>query len=254
VDFLPVVCYTRFRILKTGRAENGASMRRAVDGLASQFQVTIIMMLSPRQSPRHRCLLHDGASPRQLSAVATVMRDKLEENHRCIYFDSPSRIAELRPSLESAGIRTEREVMERRLLLCCNQQHLPGGEFYPERMIRSLEIALEQAVDDGYDGLWASGDVAWEMGPQMDCSTLWDYERRLEMFIRENAEFSGICQYHVGILGRRAVRQGLLTHQSIFVSENLSMINPYFLECGSSYDGAAHPLLLDAAIGRLCEI
>lgn len=212
------------------------------------------MPSSVKNTPPHQCLLHDGASPHRLWAVATVMRAKLQQNYRCIYFDSPSMLAQLRPFLEAAGIQIEREVIEKRLLLSAEQQHLAGDHFDPDRMMRMVEANLQQALDDGFDGLWGSGDVAWEMGPRVDFCALLEYERKLENFIRQNPEVGGICQYHAGMLSREAVRHSLLTHQSIFVSENLSMVNPYFLECGSSIDCAAHPVLLDAAIGRLCEM
>lgn len=212
------------------------------------------MSPSVKPPPRHQCLLHDGASPRQLSAVATVMRTKLQQNYRCIYLDSPIMIAGMQCYLEAAGIPLERYVAEKRLLLSSDQKHLAGGHFDPERMMRTLEIAYQQALNDGFEGLWASGDMGWEIGPRMDHSSLWDYERELERFLCANPRFSGICQYHVGTLPREAVRHGLLAHQSIFVSENLSMINPYFLESESPLDKAAHPILLDAAIGRLCDL
>jgi hypothetical protein len=31
-------------------------------------------------------------------------------------------------------------------------------------MMGTLEDALEQALVDGYGGLWATGDMNWEMG------------------------------------------------------------------------------------------
>lgn len=202
---------------------------------------------------RHQCFLHEGASPCQLSSLAVVIRARLEENYRCLYFDSPAVIAGMRPHLESAGIEIERQVNRKRLLLLSDRGHLNRGHFDPDRMMHCLEDAYEQALDDGYEGLWASGDMNWEMGPRMDYSRLLEYERRLENFFRSHPRMSGICQYHVGKLPREAVRHGLLTHQSVFVSENLSMENPYFLEPQTYPRTAAHPVLLDAAIGRLCE-
>lgn len=212
------------------------------------------MPSSVKPAPRHQCLFHDGASPRQLSALATVARTKLERNYRCMYFDSFTAIAAMRQALEAAGVHVEREVVEGRLLLCADRKHLAGGYFDPDRMIRSLEIAYEEALNDGFEGLWASGDMAWELGPRMDYSGLLEYEQRLERFMEQNAAMSGICQYHVSTLSRAALRHGLLTHQSLFFSENLSMVNPYFLEPQSSVQKTAHPLLLDAAIGRLCAL
>lgn len=208
-----------------------------------------------KPAPGHQCLFHDGESPRLLSAMATVISGELQQNHRCLYFDSPRRIAELRPFLEAAQIDVEKEVGQKRLLLSADRPHLVGGNFDPERLMGTWEEAYQQALEEGYEGLWVTGDMAWELGPREDYSKLFEYERRVEKFIRDHPKMRAICQYAVGTLSREAVRHGLLTHQSIFVTENLSMVNPYFLDAGSgsSMDEAAHPVLLDAAINRLCE-
>lgn len=202
---------------------------------------------------RHQCFLHEGASPRQLSSLAAVVRTRLEENCRCIYLDCPSALAAIRAHLECEGIQVERQVSMKRLVLSAEREHLKRGRFDPARMMESLADAYDQALNHGCEGLWASGDMAWELGPHMDFSSLLEYERQLETFFRSHPRMSGICQYHAGTLTREAVRHGLLTHQSVFVTEDLSMENPYFLEPETCARQAAHPVLLDAAIGRLCE-
>jgi MEDS: MEthanogen/methylotroph, DcmR Sensory domain len=212
------------------------------------------MTSSVKTAPAHQCLLHNGASPRQWSALAAVIRGELRQNHKCIYLDTLNRIAELRPFLEAAQIDVDKEVGQKRLLLSADQQHLVGGNFDPDRMIGAWDVAYQQALDQGYEGLWITGDSAWEMGPREDYSKLFQYEQRVEIFIRDHPNMSAICQYQVGTVSREAVRHGLLTHQSFFVTENLSMVNPYFIEPEFSIQAAAHPILLDAAIGRLCNL
>jgi MEDS: MEthanogen/methylotroph, DcmR Sensory domain len=96
---------------------------------------------------------------------------------------------------------------------------------------------------EGYEGLWATGDMSWEFGPQKDFSKLLEYETRLEEFFREHPTISGICQYHADTLPREVLSQGLLTHPSIFINETLSRINPHYLQAtNSELDSAAnHP-------------
>ncbi len=33
-------------------------------------------------------------------------------------------------------------------------------------MLHKLEDALDQALSDGYKGLWATGDMTWEFGSE----------------------------------------------------------------------------------------
>jgi hypothetical protein len=95
-------------------------------------------------------------------------------------------------------------------------------------MMAALEDALSSSMNDGYEGLWATGDMTWEFGPQKDFSKLLEYETRLEEFFQQHATISGICQYHADTLPREALREGLLAHPTLFVNETLSRINPHY--------------------------
>src|SRR5215472_13815975 len=38
---------------------------------------------------RHQCFIYEGARSRDLPAVMATIKQKLRENHRCLYLDSP---------------------------------------------------------------------------------------------------------------------------------------------------------------------
>ena len=70
-----------------------------------------------------------------------------------------------------------------------------------------MNAPFNQALKDGYQGLWATGDMTWEFGPARDLSKLLEYEWRLEEFIREHPQMGGICQYHTDTLPREILRK-----------------------------------------------
>lgn len=182
------------------------------------------------------------------------MRAKMEKDYRCLYLGAPATLDSIRSSLVAAGVNVEREVSNKRLVLSADREHLVNGRFDMETMLRRLEDTFHQALHDGYEGLWASGDMSWEMGPYLDYSSLLEYEQRLEVFLRENPRLSGLCQYTVDSLPPQVVRQGLLAHSSIFVDENVSLHNPYFRHADTYMKGVASEILLDSAITRICTM
>ena len=144
-------------------------------------------------------------------------------------------VAGLKSQLAAQGLDVEQEFASGRLVMSAEQTHLQGDwEFDAARMLDTLGRALQQALRDGYQGLWASGDMTWEFGPAKDLSKLLEYEWRLEQFMREHPEMGGICQYHADTLPRDALRKGLQAHSHLFVNETLSMINPHYLDSASS--------------------
>ena len=205
-----------------------------------------------KMESRHQCLIYEGSPSRMLQAVAATLRQKLSENYRCLYLNSAVMVAGMRCYLAAAGTDVAYEVGRTSLMLRSEQQHLVDGKFELGRMMYTLNDALDQALNDGYSGLWATGDMTWELGPQKDFSKLLEYELRLEEFLRQHSAFGGICQYHADTLPREILRQALHTHPSIFVNETLSHINPHYLRGEYHRDPLAINPQMESMIDRLC--
>jgi hypothetical protein len=201
--------------------------------------------------PRHQCLIYQGAPSQHLSGVAAVTLEKLQQNYRCLYLNSAPMVAGMRSYLAAAGVDVAHEVGKASLVLSSEQRHLVDGRFDVERMMQTLVEALEQALADGYQGLWATGDMTWELGPGKDYSKLLEYEWRLEELFRAHPELCGICQYHADTLPPEMMRLGLLVHPTIFVSKTLSMLNTHYVRPESFARGAMENAELDSAMARL---
>ena len=193
---------------------------------------------------RHQCLIYKGSPSQHLPALATALQQKLKENYRCLYLNSPVMVAGLKSHLAAKGLDVFHHADKGSLVLSSDRHHLFEGSFDVDRMIAALEDALSNSMKDGYEGLWATGDMSWEFGPQKDFSKLLEYETRLEEFFQQHPTISGICQYHADTLPREALREGLLAHPALFVNETLSRINPHYLHATNpELESAANRLL-----------
>jgi hypothetical protein len=180
--------------------------------------------------PRHQCLVYKGAPSLQLPALAAVIRRKLEENHRCLYLNSPTMVAGMRSYLAAAGVDVAAETAKTSLVMSSERSHLEDGKrFSVDRMMQLLEEAIEQALKDGYTGLWATGDMTWEFGSEEGSAKLLEYEVRLEEMFHRFPQLAGVCQYHVDTLPEVVACQALATHPSVFVNETLSRFNPHYV-------------------------
>jgi hypothetical protein len=177
---------------------------------------------------RHQCLIYEGSPTKHLNALAVLIRQNLEEGRRCLFLNSPAMVAGMKYYLAAAGIDLIREVTRGSLELNSSVSHLVNGRFNAGRMITMLADAVELALADGYTGLFATGDMTWEFGEQNDFGRLLEYERALEELFRRTPELKGVCQYRVDTLPANAVRDGLLTHQSVCINETLARINPFY--------------------------
>ena len=179
--------------------------------------------------PRHQCLVYHGAPSEHLAGLALLIRKKLDANYRCLYLNSPAMVAGIRAYLTSSGLNVTEAIIQKRLVLSSSQEHLVDNAFDPERMLDTLKQTYDAALNEGFAGLWASGDMAWEFGPARDFAALVTYERALERFFQQHPTLSGICQYHADVLPDEVVQDGLSVHPALYINETLSRLNPHYL-------------------------
>lgn len=165
-----------------------------------------------------------------------------------MYLNSPAMVAGLRSQLYAAGTDVEHELTRGALVLASDHDHLVDGRFDIDRMIDMLEAAVDEALAAGYAGLFATGDMSWEFGSEKDFSKLVDYELRLEEVFHRQPALSGICQYHRDLLPRAAIREGVVSHESLFINATLTRVNPRYVRARSPAErkAAARPELDDA--------
>lgn len=202
--------------------------------------------------PRHQCLIYDGAPSLHLAALAAAARQKLKENYRCLVLNSEPMLAGMRSYLAAAGVDVTQEMAKGTLAFSAERPHLIHGRFEIDAMMQGLGDTLHHALRDGHAGLWATGDMTWEMGPDHDFGKLLEYEWRLDAFFHEHAELSGICQYHARTLPRESMRHGLCVHPSLFINETLSLVNPHYLRSPQFPSAPAQDAELDRAVEVLC--
>ncbi len=182
-----------------------------------------------KPDPRHQCLIYEGSPSKKLGLLASIIQRKLEEGYRCLYLNSAPMVAGMGSTLASIGIDVVAEIEKGRLVLSSDPVS-SGKGFDIDVMLEKLEDSLNQAIQEGYKGLWASGDMTWEFGATQDFSKLMEYECKLEELFHKRKELCGICQYHKDTLPPDALRQSLLMHPNLVINETLTLINPHYLK------------------------
>jgi hypothetical protein len=157
---------------------------------------------------RHQCMIYEGSPAKHLPGLAQVIREKLRANNRCLYLNSPPMVAGIRSYLAAEGLDVAQEVNDGSLVLSSDSGHLVNGVFDVARMLAMLAEAVNDALAHGYAGLWATGDMTWELGSEKNFGKLMEYECGLEEMFRDFPALSGICQYHRDTLPEDALHGG----------------------------------------------
>lgn len=178
-------------------------------------------------------MIYEGSPAKYLPGLTALIVEKLKEHNRCLYLNTPAMVASIRSYLAAAGLDVAEAIRKGALVLSSDQGHLINGRFDPSSMLDMLKDAVNDALSDGYKGLWATGDMTWELGDKKNFPKVLEYEFGLEKLFQTLPALSGICQYHTDTLPADVVEQALYTHRAVYISPNLSSVSPYYISSES---------------------
>ncbi len=184
--------------------------------------------LLPEEVSRHKCLVYEGPPSEQLGVVVPFLLEGRREKYRCVYLGDPQAVAAVGSALALRGVDVEEEARRGSLVLSSERAHLKSGAFDPCAMVAMISDMIDDAVRDGFAGLCATGDMAWELGTEKNFERLLEYEVLLERLFKDKP-LLGICQYRREALPRGVLRDALLAHRSVYLGEELLRDNVFFV-------------------------
>jgi signal transduction histidine kinase len=180
------------------------------------------------EASRHKCLIYDGHPSQQLPVVVPFLTAGLQSSWRCLYLGSPEMVQMVDGALRQHGVDTISEMKRGALLFSSDRNYVESGTFNPQAMVNSLCELINDAVREGFDGLCATGDMRWELGPDENFGRLLEYEALLEQLFREKP-LIGLCQYHRDLIPPRSLRDALMTHRSTYIGDIFNRDNLFYM-------------------------
>lgn len=214
------------------------------------------MIGSPRFSYHegdHVCTLYSSPEE-QLQAAVEYIRGGLSRRERCLYVCCEHSVDDFRAALRNAGIDAEAEEARGALLLLTKYDgHLKDGSFDPDRMIAMLHQAVKDALDAGFTGLCAAGDMSWLLDEAPGSERLAEYEARLNHFYQCNHAL-GLCQYNVRTISPAALDHCLATHPVVRMEGPILLDNPFYELPEQAMSRIAHPQELKRKVQELRSV
>ena len=205
----------------------------------------------PFQQGQHVCAVYETRDE-QLAVAAAYVADGLLMGERCLYASGSSHdLEDFRSILQAVGVDASGEERRKSLiLLTSDQAHLRDGQFNCERMLRMLNDAVEEALNDGFLGLRTCGDMSWLLDNPPGSHQVVEYEAVLNQFF-QNVRGLGMCLYD-----RTRLPAGLLDHaalaaHSTIVVDKAHQENPHYDVKPAAGDERRPAAALDEKLARL---
>ena len=159
----------------------------------------------------HVCSIDEGPAE-QLAVTAAFVKAGLARGQRCVHVADDRTLDEVRRALTAAGVDVTREQERGALwLLTPRDTYLRDGEFRPAVMLQFVRRLERQALEDGFSGLWGSGEMTWALGREPGCDRLIEYEALLDP-MTELRRSVVLCQYDEALFGRPSIHDVLRAH------------------------------------------
>ena len=181
------------------------------------------------QQGDHCCTLFTSREE-QLGAAIDYIRGGLERGERCLYVCGEQSPDEFRDELRNAGVDVDAEQARGALILITKREgHLKGGTFSAAKMIEMLRGAVQDALDAGFNGLCAAGDMNWLLDDAPGSHEILEYEALLNHFYSDPKNKAlGLCQYNRTTLPAHILDKCMATHRHIRVAGPMLLENPFY--------------------------
>jgi hypothetical protein len=181
------------------------------------------------QQGDHICTLYTSPEE-QLQAAVEYIKAGLARGEQCLYVCGEHTPEELRMALHAAGINVCQEEARGALSLVTKAEaHLKDGHFNASNMISFLHQAVKDALDAGFTGLCAAGDMGWVTDGAPGTQELAEYESRLNEFYA-NHRALGLCQYNRKSLPPQFLDHCIATHRFVRIEGPIALENPFYEE------------------------
>lgn len=165
-----------------------------------------------RGMPRH-VSLHFRDVREQWALLTPYLVDHLAEGGSVLYLHDSSHRMEILRRLREAGVDVDAALGNGRLVLCAPQDSfLLDGFFSAERMLTFVRQQAARLLKNPAGRALLTAEMTWYLTGAPGVEQMLDYERQLNLLLRDFPGLTIVSQYHLRRLDAETTFGALLTH------------------------------------------
>jgi signal transduction histidine kinase len=184
----------------------------------------------------HGCLIYVDDDIRR-TVVGKFLAAGLDNGEKVACFADTTTPARVTMWLTEAGVEVSDPVEAGAFsVVSADETYCPHGTFVPEEMIERLRTSASVAVDEGFTGFRATGEMSWALKGAPGSDRLIEYETLLAPIFATHP-ITGLCQYDARRFTGPTLYDILRVHPFVVINGHLMR--------NSLYE-SSHQFLLDA--------
>ncbi|MBM3706622.1 MAG: HD domain-containing protein, partial [Actinobacteria bacterium] len=165
---------------------------------------------------KHICSFYDNGNT-QFSCIVPFIIGSLKSGQKCLYILDENIQERLRKAFADKGYNISEALKSKQLVFYTKKEtYIKDGYFEPEKMINLLRETEKLALEEGYSGVRATGEMSWVLANPCDLEKLIEYENLLNIFF-PGSKVSAICQYNVKLFDENVLTDIVATHPMVII-------------------------------------
>jgi HD-GYP domain-containing protein (c-di-GMP phosphodiesterase class II) len=158
--------------------------------------------------------------------LAAFMHASLTRNERCIYITGDADTEQVLTQMKGMDL----EHLERGDLVVLNRSeaYAKEGKFNPDRMIKLIQEASDEAIADGYTGLSITGEISWVLDYDNGRELIIEYEWKLNERVFNQYPVSALCRYNMNRFTDDMIINVIQVHPFI-IWKRMIHENPFYI-------------------------
>lgn len=168
----------------------------------------------------HLCSFYENKTE-QFQIVIPFIVHGLSNKEKCLYIADENTVDEVKAGLLIHGVDVEGCLKTGQLsILTARESYLRPGRFILDDMISQIDSFVDRAVNEGYSGARAAGEMTWLIRELSGLEEFFEYEKVLNGVFR-NRPVKLLCQYNSKKLFGNVILGALKTHPRVLIGLDL---------------------------------
>lgn len=199
----------------------------------------------------HACLVYSTAAERD-AAVVPFVNEGLSGGYRCLFMAEDDIADGVAEALRADGVDLHAARESGRLVFQSERETYGShAGFSPHEMLATLVDGSHAAQGDGFQGLRASGEMAWPVNDAEEIQPLMEYEARVNGFLEDHPVMA-LCLYDRNRFPPEVIIDVLRAHPVALVG-NQVYPNLFYERPEAIVQGVSAAERLDWMLGQLEE-
>ncbi len=174
----------------------------------------------------HLCSIY-ATLEQQFSILSPFILHGLEKGEKCIYVLDEHTTENVTSYFLEHGVDLEPYLQSGAFIFLSKEEtYLKDGLFDPDHTINLIKAILQNALDEGYNGLRSTGEMTWVFSKFPGVDRLMEYEAKLNHFL-PGKKLTLICQYNEHKFEPAVLLDVLRTHPKVILYGNYYDNNVY---------------------------